>query len=58
VDGANADGAGFHAANQWTMTALNGLTTNSTHSFQVDYVTTANGVRRLSPPASQRRGAG
>ena len=26
--------------NQWTMTALNGLTANSTHTFQVDYVVT------------------
>jgi hypothetical protein len=26
--------------NQWTMTAANGLATNSTHSFQVDYVVT------------------
>ena len=27
-------------SNIWTMTAANGLTTNSTHSFQLDYVTT------------------
>jgi hypothetical protein len=27
-------------SNQWTMTSAYGLTTNSTHSFQVDYVMT------------------
>jgi len=27
-------------SNQWTMTAANGLTTSSTHSFELDYVTT------------------
>ncbi len=46
------DGAAFPVAlttsNVWTMTAANGLTTNSTHSFTVDYVTVA-GVR--SPPS-------
>ena len=33
-------------SNQWTMTAANGLKTNSTHSFQVAYTTTTG---RLSP---------
>jgi hypothetical protein len=37
---------------QWTMTALNGLTTNSTHSFQVDYVTTFGARPSLSPSTS------
>jgi hypothetical protein len=51
------DGAGtpmtLTISNVWTMTALNGLTTNSTHSFQLDYVTTT-GARpsQLSPSAS------
>jgi hypothetical protein len=51
------DGAGTPMAlttnTTWTMTAANGLAANSTHSFQLDYVTTAG--RRpllLSPPAS------
>ena len=34
------------------MTAANGLTTNSTHSFQVDYVTTDGRRSPLSPSAS------
>jgi hypothetical protein len=38
--------------NQWTMTALNGLKTNSTHSFQLDYVTTDNRRSPVSPSAS------
>jgi hypothetical protein len=50
-----ADGAATPMAvltsNQWTMTAANGLTTNSTHSFQVDYVTTAGFRPALSPSA-------
>ena len=51
VDGAVTKSATV-VSNQWTMTAANGLATNSTHSFQVDYVTTA-GVRSpLSPSAS------
>lgn len=35
--------------NQWLMTAANGLTAGSTHSFQVDYVTTDNHRSPLSP---------
>jgi len=51
VDGA-ASPAALTTSNVWTMTAANGLTTNSTHSFQVDYMTMA-GVRSpLSPSAS------
>lgn len=51
VDGA-ASASGVVSSNQWTMTALNGLTTNSTHYFQVDYVTTAGLRSPLSPAAS------
>ena len=39
VDGAVTNIAAVKT-NQWTMTALNGLTANSTHTFQVDYVVT------------------
>ena len=51
------DGAGTPMAlttnNFWTMTAANGgLTTNSTHSFQVDYVTTDGRRSPLSPSVS------
>jgi len=37
---------------QWTMTTNNGLTTSSTHSFQVDYITTDGRRSPLSPSAS------
>jgi hypothetical protein len=40
--------------NAWTMTAANGLTTSSTNSFQLDYVTTA-GLR--SPLSAAATGA-
>src|SRR5665213_4023284 len=36
VDGVSVPVTG----NQWTMTAADGLTTNSLHYFQLDYVTT------------------
>lgn len=39
VDG-SAQPTGVVTSNQWTMTVANGLTANSTHCFQVDYVTT------------------
>jgi hypothetical protein len=39
------------ASNSWTMTAANGLTPGSTHSFQVDYVTIAGLRSPLSPSA-------
>jgi hypothetical protein len=39
-------------SNQWTMTAANGLTTSSTHSFQVDYTTTDGRRSPISPSAS------
>lgn len=51
VDASNAPAA-FVAANQWTMTAANGLTTNSPHSFQLDYVMTDGRRSPLSPSAS------
>ena len=39
--------------NTWTMTAANGLAASSTHSFQLDYVTTdGRSPLLLSPPAS------
>jgi hypothetical protein len=51
VDGASTP-TGLTASNSWTMTAANGLGTNSTHSFTVDYVTTAGGRSSQSPSAS------
>ena len=52
----HVDGAGTASAiissNQWTMTAANGLTAGSTHSFTVDYVTTDGRRSSLSPPSS------
>jgi hypothetical protein len=51
VDGA-ASPTALTTSNVWTMTAANGLTTNSTHSFQVDYVTTDGRRAPLSPSAS------
>ena len=49
VDGTNL---AVTTGNQWLMTAANGLTTSSTHLFQVDYVTTDNHRSPLSPAAS------
>jgi hypothetical protein len=51
VDGA-ASPAALTASNTWTMTAANGLTKNSTHSFQVDYVTTDGRQSPISPSVS------
>ncbi len=51
VDGA-ASPAALTTSNVWTMTAAEGLTTNSTHSFQVDYVTMDQRRSSLSPAAS------
>jgi hypothetical protein len=39
-------------SNGWTMTAANGLTTSSTHSFRVDFVTTDGRRSPISPSAS------
>jgi hypothetical protein len=51
VDGAGSPTA-IVTSNQWTMTAANGLTTNSTHSFQVDYVLNDGRRSPISPSAS------
>jgi len=51
VDGTNSLMATV-TSNQWTMTAANGLTANSTHSFQLDYVTTDGRRSPISPSAS------
>lgn len=51
VDGATSPMA-LVTSNQWTMTAANGLTTSSTHSFQVDYTTTDGRRSPISPSAS------
>ena len=51
MDGATTPTA-VTTSNVWTMTAANGLTTNSTHSFQVDYVTTDGRRSPISPSAS------
>ena len=54
VDGASVPTA-VTASNIWTMTAANGLTANSTHTFQVDYVTTDG--RTLADLAINQSGA-
>jgi hypothetical protein len=52
VDGA-ATPTAIVTGNSWTMIAANGLTKSSTHSFQLDYVTTdGRSPQLLSPPAS------
>jgi hypothetical protein len=51
VDGA-ASPVALVTSNQWTMTAANGLTASSTHSFQLDYVTTDDRRSPISPSAS------
>ena len=51
VDGAGTPMA-LTTSNVWTMTAANGLTTNSTHSFQLGYVTTDGRSSPISPSAS------
>ncbi len=51
VDGA-ATPVAITSSNSWTMTAVNGLTASSTHSFRVDYVTTDGRAAALSPSAS------
>ncbi len=49
ADGTNSPTALVSSlTNQWTMTAANGLTTNSTHWFQVAYTTTAGRQSPLS----------
>jgi hypothetical protein len=51
VDGSNAPIA-TATANQWTMSTANGLTANSSHTFQVDYVTTDGRHSPISPSVS------
>jgi hypothetical protein len=51
VDGAGIP-AGVTPGNTWTMTAANGLAASSTHSFQLEYVTTNGMVSPISPAAS------
>lgn len=51
VDGASTPAA-VVTDNQWLMKAADGLTTNSTHSFQVDYVTGDGRRSPISPSAS------
>jgi hypothetical protein len=48
LDGAAVPSA-YVTGNQWVMTAALGLTTNSTHSFQVDYVTVDGRRSPISP---------
>ena len=51
VDGA-ATNMGTTTSNQWTMKAVNGLTTNSTHSFKLKYVTIDGRRSPISPSSS------
>jgi hypothetical protein len=51
VDGSGVP-AGVTTGNSWTMTASNGLAVSSTHSFQLEYVTTSGTVSPISPAAS------
>jgi hypothetical protein len=57
VDGAGTP-MGIVTSNQWTMTAANGLKTNSPHSFQVDYVTTDGRRSPISPSTSSTTWSG
>jgi hypothetical protein len=45
-------------ANEWIMTAANGLKTNSTHSFALKFTTAAGFTSPLSPPASGKTWSG
>ena len=51
VDGASTP-MGVVTSNSWTMTAANGLTASSTHTFAVDYVTTDGRRSPISPSTS------
>ena len=51
VDGSSV-ATGITKSNVWTMTAANGLTVSSTHSFRVDYVTLDGRTSPMSPSAS------
>jgi hypothetical protein len=51
VDGGTTPTA-LVTSNQWIMTAANGLTTNSTHSFTLEYMTSGGFLSPISPSAS------
>ncbi|MDR3456207.1 MAG: hypothetical protein P4N60_02075 [Verrucomicrobiae bacterium] len=51
VDGATTPMA-LVTSNQWTMTAANGLATNSTHTFQVDFLLTDGRRSPISNPTA------
>ncbi len=51
VDGSGVP-AGVTTGNSWTMTAANGLSASSTHSFQVEYVTTGGAISPISAAAA------
>jgi len=51
VDGSGVP-AGVTTGNSWTMTAANGLAASSTHSFQVEYVTTSGAISPISAAAA------
>ena len=51
VDGSGVP-MGVTTSNTWTMTASNGLTASSTHTFQVEYLTTSGTISPISPSTS------
>jgi len=57
VDGASTPAA-VVTGNEWTMDASEGLTTNTTHTFQVDYVTTGDLRSPISPSARGKTWSG
>ena len=57
VDG-SATAAGIVSSNQWNLTKAAGLTTNSSHSFQVDYVRVDGKRSPLSPATSGKTWSG
>jgi hypothetical protein len=57
ADGTNSPTAAV-PGNQWTMTAAYGLKTNSTHGFQVGYVTTSGRQSSLSAAAANTTWSG
>jgi len=52
VDGATNSAVAVVTSNLWTMTAANGLSTNKTHYFQVDYVMASGRRSPISASAS------
>ncbi|MEI9864650.1 MAG: hypothetical protein WDN00_08870 [Limisphaerales bacterium] len=57
VDGSGVP-SGVTNGNVWTMTVTNGLAAGSTHTFQVDYVTTTGSVSPISTSASGKTWGG